>query len=316
MAFPADYTLLRKIPIDATAVTGSNNAFIGLITDAAFKLSKTFIFANTDNGGGDVRVSTDEAGANQIPIDVVSWDTTGETCQVWYLADNVDSVSPTDLYVWGDNAGDSQPAVGAAFGRNAVYQDRDRVFNYSSPPASGVLTDSSGNSDANEYAPNNSFTANDAVTLNNRPAWNFDGGIVNSDFSPLILTDLGYPAKTQERWFSITFEIKSLPVSGTRGLYQYADSKADPTPVDFISYDSSSGRFRFFDGSYHLLNSPTINTTYKFDICYDGSSFLIYINGVLETSFLSSGVQFITHLQRIGLVLVIKGISTPMYLTR
>ena len=91
MAFPGDYTLLRKIPIDATAVTGSNNDFTGLITEAAFKLSKTFIFANTDNGGGDVRFSTDEAGINQIAIDIVGWDTSGETCVLWYLADGVDA---------------------------------------------------------------------------------------------------------------------------------------------------------------------------------------------------------------------------------
>lgn len=122
MAFPGDYTLLRKIPIDATAVSGSNDDFTGLISESVFKLSKTFIFANTDNGGGDVRLSTDEAGLVQIPIEVVGWDTSGETCQLWYLADGVDDVSPTDLYIWGDNTGDSQPAVGAAFGRNAVWQ--------------------------------------------------------------------------------------------------------------------------------------------------------------------------------------------------
>ena len=91
MAFPGDYTLLRKIPIDSSAVTGSNDDFTGLITEAAFKLSKTHIFTNTDDGGGDVRFSTDEAGLNQIPIDVVSWDTSLETCNVWWLYSKIAS---------------------------------------------------------------------------------------------------------------------------------------------------------------------------------------------------------------------------------
>jgi hypothetical protein len=144
MAFPLDYTLLRKIPLNQAAITGSNDSFSGLITEAAFKLSKSFIFANVDDGGGDVRFSTDKAGANQIPIDLVSWDKTAETCQVWWIADDVSDTSPTDLYIWGDNTGDTQPVFSSTFGRNAVWS----LMRYYSHDG---LTDSTGNSTITQF---------------------------------------------------------------------------------------------------------------------------------------------------------------------
>jgi hypothetical protein len=88
--------------------------------------------AALDVSGGDLRFTSDIAGLVQLPIEIVDG-----LNVVWTL---VPSVASNQLvYVWGDNTGVSQPAVGDPFGRNAVWVDLEDVRH------GGDLIDSSGN---------------------------------------------------------------------------------------------------------------------------------------------------------------------------
>ena len=276
MAFPADYTLLRKIPIDATAVTGSNNAFTGLITEAAFKLSKAFIFANTDNGGGDVRFSTDEAGLNQIPIDIPpsGWDTIAETCQLWYLADGVDSAAPTDLYIWGDNAGDSQPVVTAAFGRNATWVDYEAVLHMGEVGTNGVFVDSTGNGHDTTLTTGSSL----ATTTTNNPfggSWADFTGVEALTLS-LSAQMLNNSALTVSAWVNLDVS------SATDGVFSnnYASDNTNFVRLLASSRFAVLGNTGIEDTS--LGGNISIGVSHLLQGTHDATSLDMYLDGALD----------------------------------
>ena len=103
--------------LTAPSVTGSASDLPTLVKYEDFTAT---MLASLDAGGGDLRFSSDLAGATQLACEVVTFTkATGDV--VWV---KVPSVSTGALiYVWGDNTGATQPAVGAAFGRNAVWSD-------------------------------------------------------------------------------------------------------------------------------------------------------------------------------------------------
>ena len=83
------------------------------------------VYANMDNGGGDLRISSDEAGAVLLNIDVQEFSTVGETAEVWIKVPTLNYNDDTVLYIWGDKTGESQPAAVASGG-----SDGDIWFKY------------------------------------------------------------------------------------------------------------------------------------------------------------------------------------------
>ena len=129
MAFPTGWTLLQKITIDNTKVSGGSN-----LTDFPVLITEDHIIANTwsstDDGGGDVRMSSDEAGSNQIPLEVVTFDNSGETCELWTKI-TLDHDDNTIIYLWGDNTTETQPARADANGSDNVWRSEYKgVYHY------------------------------------------------------------------------------------------------------------------------------------------------------------------------------------------
>ena len=79
------------------------------------------VFDNCDDGGGDLRFSSDEAGSTQLSCEVKDFDTTNDEATVWVKVPTLDYDDDTIIYIWGDNTGDSQPAVGASYGSDDVW---------------------------------------------------------------------------------------------------------------------------------------------------------------------------------------------------
>jgi len=121
MAFPADYTLLGNL--EFPAVTGSHSGFVALVNYADFTSS---MLASIDDGGGDLRFSSDSAGATQLPCEVEKLDKTSTEAFVWVRVST--AATAEKIYVWGGNTGDAQPLVTAPFGRNSVWVDYEGVF--------------------------------------------------------------------------------------------------------------------------------------------------------------------------------------------
>lgn len=116
-------------------------------------------------GGGDIRFSSDSAGATQLPCEVVHFirNTTpaNASCQIWVKVPSVTvAVNATFFIHWG-KVGDTQPAVSDTYGRNAVWTGYGGVWHLQeNNTLSGQLyIDSTGNSndlssDDNSKVPN------------------------------------------------------------------------------------------------------------------------------------------------------------------
>ncbi len=161
MAFPADYSDKEELIISAAQVAGSSS-----LTDFAVMIGLGSIppraidagSASADNGGGDVRLSTDEAGTNQIACEIVNYVTNAteanQKCVIWAIVPSVSDTVDTSIWMWWDNPGDSQPAVTDTFGRNAVWGDEEAVLHFQNIDAADVV-DSTGNhtvSDTGSFA--------------------------------------------------------------------------------------------------------------------------------------------------------------------
>lgn len=137
MAFPTGWSYKRKVEIDTGQKSGSPTGIVLTITEASGLADANGPLdadgtAPAQNGGGDLRVSSDAAGTNQIPLDVVSFVTDNDhasaTCE---LKVNFDDLSSDALYLWWGTAGtESQPAVTDTYGRNAVYSSGSHAAVY------------------------------------------------------------------------------------------------------------------------------------------------------------------------------------------
>ena len=79
------------------------------------------------NGGGDIRFSSDAAGNNPLPIEVVEFVTSAtpanRKCQIWVKVPNVSSSSDTIIYIWYNKAGEVQPVPSSIYGSQAVWSN-------------------------------------------------------------------------------------------------------------------------------------------------------------------------------------------------
>ena len=83
------------------------------------------LWTGTADGGGDLRFTHDEAGLIGLSCEVVLFQQSDDTCQVWVrpLAKYASGSDIDICWVWGEGTGGpSQPAAGAAFGKNSVWR--------------------------------------------------------------------------------------------------------------------------------------------------------------------------------------------------
>lgn len=96
------------------------------------------------NGGGNLRCYTDDTKATQIPIEVVVFVTGGSpSIQVWGLSPTLNVAST--IYIEADAVATNQPAVSAAFGRDATWVNYEAVIHANETGTNGVFVDSTGN---------------------------------------------------------------------------------------------------------------------------------------------------------------------------
>lgn len=119
MAFPTGWTLLQKTDIDVSSLSlGGSLANYTVILQGGQFISG--VWANTDNGGGDLRFSSDQGGTAQLPCHIVRYDTTGSTADVRVRVPGL-LTGTTTFYVWGDVTGTTQPARTDTYGANNAY---------------------------------------------------------------------------------------------------------------------------------------------------------------------------------------------------
>ncbi len=157
MAFPADYSKYQEITIDSTKVSADLTDFIIYVDLAHLSKAGADIFDTCRTDGGDIRVTKND-GTTELAREVVSIDTSAKTGELHIkytgtLSSTIDTV--IRIYY---NGVDTEPAVSATYGRNAVWADYWGVWHFQGAAGtSEKVADSTGNS--RNWTENNSPSA-------------------------------------------------------------------------------------------------------------------------------------------------------------
>jgi len=145
MAFPSDYTYKVPLTTDSSQVA-SNESNFPYYFDLA-NISDSQFWNNVQSDGGDLRVSTNSDGSNQIPLEVAAIDTASQTGEI-HFKDSTDSASNKTYYLWWEDTTGavSQPAATDPNGRNAVWSRYLAVYHLNETSGSTAV-DSTGSND-------------------------------------------------------------------------------------------------------------------------------------------------------------------------
>jgi hypothetical protein len=151
MAFPTGWNRKCSLTIDHTKVSADQSNLPVLFTvdnlpSEMFDADGSYP-ANSD--GGDIRFSSDSAGATQLPVEVVYFlrDNTPANglAEVWVNVTSVSSTVDTVVYVWYNNSSATMPAVTDTYGRNAVWSNSYKLVHHGNNTNNGDMTDATGN---------------------------------------------------------------------------------------------------------------------------------------------------------------------------
>jgi len=193
------------------------------------------------NGGGDIRFSSDAQGVTRLSCEIVDFDTAAETAEIHVNVASISNTVATHIYMFYGKAGQSQPASGAAFGRDATWNS-DYIF----VCHCGTGTDSTGQT---------TLTAYNATSITGKvgKAADFNGSSQEIDYS-----NLPGPASnnaTIEFWANFdqlaTGTIQS-PISGD----------GDPGTFHVEQQSGSDNLLLYMDGS----NPSTQQSTWNFTV--------------------------------------------------
>lgn len=167
--------------------------------------------ASEASGAPTLRASTDLAGTNQIALEIVDFTPAsggaggGATAEIWLSPGTYVGATDKNVYLWWITGGSqTQPAVGDAFGRNAVWSAYEAAFNAKTDPTGSAsdVPDSSGNHDGSSAGSMAALTAGPSEIQNE---WVFDGTNDEITFGAFDVPD------------SITFEFwANIPNTSTQ----------------------------------------------------------------------------------------------------
>lgn len=225
-------------------------------------------------GGSDLRITTDSAGTTEVPFEIVSLDTSAETCQIWAKVPTLSYTSSTSLYIWYGNASATPYAVGDTYGRNAVWSNYTATYHMET-----LTLDSSGN----RTLINNGTITNETSSRFNQGA---DFGTSNSS---KYFTNTTMPA-TGSAAFYVTQWIKTTQTSGG-DTYSVGWDNGSSHSFQMQVNGVNANKIRAFwsGGSPSLYATTTMNDGewHKIDFVYAGGAggaCALYIDGSLEDS--------------------------------
>ncbi len=155
MAFPVGWQRQQPIVIPASLVPATLTNFPVPVTAASLGATADQIFdadgsAPARADGGDIRFSSDAAGATQLAREVVEFtrdnNPASGTCQIWVGIPSISSSVDTTIYIWWGAAAETEPLASATYGSEAVWDSTyDGVYHCEDNPATSDLLDSTDN---------------------------------------------------------------------------------------------------------------------------------------------------------------------------
>lgn len=268
---PADWS--RRVQVTGQAPVATISGFVALLTEACLPSE---IWSIAENGGGDLRVCTDKEGVNQLPLEVVKFDTVAQSAVLWVRFSTYESGS-TGIWLFYGKPGETQPASGSTFGTNSVWSDFEYVFHF---PELNRTVDSTGR-----------YILGENGTITHTPDLIGDGGINGNGSSGNYGYVTGYagPSGSQNRTHS--FWMKTT--TGDAGLIEYGQNVNSQR----FTARLDGGKLRLeVNGGYRRAESTVLNDDI-WHLCVikaNGESGLhnavsMSIDGVAESSYAAAG---------------------------
>jgi hypothetical protein len=269
MAFPDDFQRRVKLTIQASLVDAGLSFFPVLITEVCLPQGNDEIFDAdglhpAQNGGGDLRFSTDEAGLNRIACEVVTFvtdNTPGDgVAEIWVEVPSISSSVDTEIFLWWESdSAESQPAEDATFGKEDTWDeggdDNFKMVQHlnENPAGSGDQAIDSTSFD-NDGNPAGGMNGADLVTGAfggglQGSAWEFDG---NND-SVAMGTDASLDLTDES--FVISGWIRPDSSPPTEAVFfSIHNSESFQESIHIRTFSNGQIRFGYFGDD---LNSPT-----------------------------------------------------------
>jgi len=163
---------VATITIDYTKVPGDLTDYVGLIVPDG-SAGYSALYALCLEGGGDIRLFKSDD-TTELAREMVSFSASAETGEIHYkYSGTLSSSVDTDIHVYADGSS-ADYAVGATFGRNAVWSDYAAVYHMNQDPSgsSPQMVDSTGNGSGASIG---SMTSGDLVDGQIGKNLDFDG---------------------------------------------------------------------------------------------------------------------------------------------
>jgi len=268
MAFPVGSTY-QKLAIDNTKVSGGSNLvdFPVLIADGNIK-DATYLAMQGD--GDDIRITTDLAGENEVPFEIVVLDAGAKTCEIWTKL-TVDHDDDTEFYIWFGDPALSAYAVDAEFGRNNVWtSDYKAVLHLNESDGSPIESCGLVAGTFEGDLPTN-------IPVKIKDGQNLNG---SSDYIELA-NDADLDCVNQ----TISFWLKADDLATIhRAFYTRRTGNTDGQMIflfltsDTINWDTAGSAKRWSTD----YKPPTDGSVVLLTFTFDGSVKRLYVNGVLQ----------------------------------
>jgi len=285
----------RRVKLTGLSPSATLSGFVAVVTLDNVPVEAIDAGSNSAlNGGGDLRFSTDDAGATQLELEVVSYVTNAtegnRQCQLWIRFPTYAS-GTREAYMFYKKTGETQPAVTAAFGRNAVWASFKAVYHLKD------TTDSTGNGHTLTLT-GTSFVAGmlgNALSLNG-----------TTDRADTAISSVSYP-------FVLSAWVNKDTSTSTECVASVADksSTSDQFRMQVLSSDEFQNSS--FDGSQEVADTTSTKSvgvwgriTNRFTASNDRS---VYMDGANKVSNTVSQSHTLANQDR--LTLGTTGDSTP-----
>ena len=228
-----------------TGSTATSNLPSGMFASGSFYAAKS--------DGSDVRVTTDAAGTNQLPLEVVSFTQTANPTnargEIYVKVPNVYSASDANIYVWWGNANATALRTYDIIGRDSVWSDYLMVYHFEST----TLTDSTGNG----YDATNSglYTSSGFLVGN---AANFNG---STAFATVPNIAASVNMSGWAKWYITSYMNYGATQQWSR-MFEFAKGDGGQESLLFANNGTSTAsQIRYTTGAYTATNDQAGNIT-------------------------------------------------------
>lgn len=244
------------------------------------------------DGGGDIRFTSDANGNNRLAIQVVDFNTDNNpancTVEIWVKVPTLSGTTDTSIWMWYHTAtSDSQPSASDPYGSRNVWNG-----NYA-----GVWhMNESGGSRADSTANANNLTDNNTVGSGVGP-WHTAADFESSSSESLSVSDTSSLSVANDFTYSGWIKLESFPSGGAYTIMSKWGTPA-ATQEYLLSYsDTSSGQFRvvytddgigYTDLTYNTVLSTGVWYHVALTVDVSAQSATLFLNGVSHSMSLGN----------------------------